>query len=55
CDQATIHDVLHTSKGHVEELKDITENFKPVLVKESDAGEQTIALEATEEDGPVIR
>lgn len=55
CDQAVIHDVLHASKGHVEELKDITENFRPVLVKESDAGEQTIALEDTEEDGPVIR
>ncbi|MDH5180200.1 MAG: GspE/PulE family protein, partial [Gammaproteobacteria bacterium] len=54
-DAAAMREVLKHSKGHAEELRDITENFKPLLVKENDSGEETILLDEQSEAGPVIR
>lgn len=54
-DASAMRTVLQQSKGHAEELKDITENFRPMLVKENEAGEETILLDEQNEAGPVIR
>lgn len=55
--QRAISAVLKRSEGSAEILKDVSQDFKLVMVKETDEGrEQTVSLDAVGEDArPVIR